>query len=131
MAKGRMISKRIAISKKLANLKTDSARLLYFMCYPHTDIKGRLEADAPYIRSACIPRLNWSDKKVNTCLEDLHRVHLIILYKIDLNIYMEVTRFDDFQTLRADREAKSVIPKPPEDSRTTPAELPHKLSKDK
>jgi len=131
MARGRMINKRISISKKLANLKTDSARLLYFMCYPHTDIKGRLEADAPYIRSVCIPRLNWSDKKINACLEDLYRVHLILLYELNSNTYMEFTRFKEFQTLREDRESKSEIPDPPAElptnSHHTPAQV--KLSK--
>lgn len=132
MARGRMINKRISISKKLANLKTDSARLLYFMCYPHTDVKGRLEADAPYIRSVCIPRLNWSDKKINACLKDLYRVRLILLYENNSNAYMEFTRFKEFQTLREDRESKSEIPDPPAklptNSNHTPTEV--KLSKD-
>lgn len=131
MARGRMINKRISISKKLASLKTDSARLLYFMCYPHTDIKGRLEADAPYIRSVCIPRLNWTDKKINACLRDLYRVRLILLYELNSNTYMEFTRFKEFQTLREDRESKSEIPSPPtellQNSSETPAEV--KLSK--
>jgi len=137
MADGRMIKRRISKSKKLAMLKTDSARLLYFMMYPHTDIKGRLEADPQLIRGQIIPLFKWSIKKIQTCLEDLYRVRLIILYQNKDEWYLEFTRFGDFQVLRKDREADSEISPPPAElqrnSVVTPPEvkLSISISKDK
>lgn len=131
MAEGRMLKKRIAKSKKIAALKTDSARFLYLAIYPHVDIEGRIEADIEIIRGDCIPRLRWTNKKIDNCLEDLDRIGLIVLYEIEGHKYLEITRFSDFQTLRKDREAESEIPPPPAElqrnSSGTPPEV--KLSK--
>ena len=110
MAEGRMIKKRIALSKKLSMVKTDSTRLLYFMMYPHADIEGRLEADADVVRAQTIPLLNWKIEKVKECLGDLNRVGLICLYTIEDKECLQFTRFGDFQRLNPDREAKSQLP---------------------
>ena len=132
MAKGRMLKTRIARSKKMGQLNDDSARLLYLMLLPHTDIKGRIEADPVLIRNFYMPYfLDWNESKIQTKLEDLHAVGLIVLYNIEDEQYLQFTRFEDFQSLRASRESESGIPEPPlqDNSRSAPALSKVKLSK--
>jgi len=135
MAKGRMIKKVISKSKKMGALKCDASRLLYMMMMPHSDIKGRLEGDPLLVRNTVIPYFSdWDDDKTHNCLNDLHNFGLIQLYEVKGEQYIQITRFEDFQTLRKDREAESEIPDPPKlqiNSNQTPALSKVKLSKDK
>ncbi len=119
-----MLKKRISKSKKFALLKTNNARLLYLMIYPHLDVEGRLEADADLIKGTVLPLMSITRAKIKEYLEDLHKVGLIILYLHNGDLLLEYTRFSDFQMLRKDREADSDIPAPTElqyNSRSTPA----------
>jgi hypothetical protein len=121
-----MIDQRISKSDKLAALKTDRARVLYFMIYPHTDCEGRFSGDPREIKEECCPRLKYSIKQIAECLIDMDRVGLLNLYEANDLAWVEFTRFDDFQLgLRKDREAPSKIPPysglTPEDARRTPA----------
>ena len=134
-AKGRMLKTRISKSKKMGCLDNDSARLLYLMILPHTDIKGRFEADPVLVRNFCMPYFkDWDDNKIQACLELLNEVGLIILYVNGEDQYLQMVRFEDFQTIRKDREAESEIPDPPNiqpNSNQTTALSKVKLSKDK
>jgi len=112
MARGRMIDKRISMSKKLGRVH-DKARVLYFMIYPHLDREGRIKfEDVEDLRDEIIPKFkDWTKKKIADSLNELADVELLILYPNDKNIAMEFTRFEDFQSgLRKDREAPSSIP---------------------
>ena len=122
MAEGRMLKKRISKSRKLAELKTDSARMLYFFIYPHLDIKGRFSGDSYIIKGHIVPYIkSWTTTKIETCLKDLARVKLILLYEVDGETFLECVRFADHQILRPEREAPSEIPDPPEGYETTVA----------
>lgn len=124
MAEGRMLKKVISMSRKLAQLKTDSARLLYTWILPHVDVKGRFSAEPDIVKGYVTPRLTtMTVEKVETCLRDMAVNKLILLYKVNGDSYLEIVKFGEFQTLREDREAPSKIP-PPDDSNATPAELP-------
>ncbi|MEN6560889.1 MAG: hypothetical protein ABFD52_08960 [Acidobacteriota bacterium] len=121
-----MIDKRISKSDKLASLKRDRSRVLYFMIYPHTDVAGRYSADPRDIKEDCCPRLKYSVAQVEESLRDLNEAGLLILYEVEGQRYLEITRFEDFQTgIRADREAESKIPAysgpTPEHSGSTPS----------
>ncbi|MCX6574887.1 MAG: hypothetical protein NTV82_00680, partial [Candidatus Aminicenantes bacterium] len=108
-----MIDKRISKSDKLAALPHDRSRVLYFMIYPHLDVKGRYSGDPRDIKEDCCPRLSYTIKQIAESLIDLHEVGLLFLYEVDNKPYIEVTRFDDFQIgIRPDREAASEIPAP-------------------
>lgn len=139
MAEGRMLKKRLSKSKKLAELKTDSSRFLYCIIYPHLDIKGRYEADPHIVMGTIVPYIkSFTLKKIQTHLEELHKVGLIVLYKIGNDQYLQYTRFEDFQRLDPTREAKSEIPPPTQDqlqskSNITPIEVKSKsnISKEK
>lgn len=112
MAQGRMLKRRITRSKKLAALKSDKARLLWFYMLPYTDVEGRLEADAEDIRDEILrkQRKSFTINRIEECLKDLHNVGLIILYSANGKEYLEYTRFADEQNLRRDKEAVSEIP---------------------
>ncbi len=112
MAEGRMIKKEIKKSKKLANIKNDKARVLYFMLYPHADVEGRLSADPIDIMAECIPLFKWKGEIICKALNDLHAIGLIVLYKVNERIYLQITRFHDFQRIDRGREAGSKIPAP-------------------
>jgi len=114
MARGRMISKRISKSKKIAGLKRDAARVLYFMIYPHTDCEGRYSGDPEDIKEDCVQKLrNYSFQKVAELLQELQEIGLILWYEVDGIPYLEIIKFEDFQIgLRKDKEAPSIIPPP-------------------
>jgi len=139
MADGRMLKRRITASKKMAALKTDKARLLWFYLLPFTDVDGRIIADCEDIRDEIIrkQRKGYSLGKIEECLQDLYQVGLIALYVVGDVRYLEITRFWDEQSHNPDREAKSPIPAPTqgtliENSESTPLKLSKvKLSKEK
>ncbi len=124
MADGRMLKKQISRSRRLAELKTDSARLLYTWIIPHLDVKGRIEADPNIIKGEVVPRLTtYTLPKIQEYLEDMAAVGLITLYRSDGDQYLEMRKFEDHQSLRLNREAPSRIPSP-EESGTTPGVIP-------
>ena len=142
MAEGRMLKKVISMSRKLANLKTDSARLLYTWIIPHVDVKGRFSADADIVKGYIVPRIkSITADDIEEHLKELESNNLILLYHDNGDRYLEIVKFSKFQNLRHDREAKSEIPAPPgqtpeppqDDDIPTPGVLPEDspLSKDK
>ena len=134
MAEGRMIKKRISKSQKFARLKSDKARLLYLMIYPHLDIEGKIEVHPKLIKGEIVPLLHYSYAQIENCLNNLHEECLITLYEVGDTKYAKFHRFEDFQVLREDRESPSKIPNPPalrRNSIGSPAISKDKLSKDK
>lgn len=133
MAEGRMLKKLVSTSRKLAALQTDSARLLWTWILPHADITGRFSAEPDVIKGYIVPRLKkMTPAKITKYLLDLEACNLLILYKVNSDNYLEIVKFHKFQSLRADREAGSEIPPPP-DPGPTPGVAPEdsRLSKDK
>jgi hypothetical protein len=137
MAEGRMLKKEISDSKKLGRLKSDRPRVLWFMMLPHLDRDGRLKADPDQIKGRICTKLPYSTKSIQSALEQLHDVGLLVLYDINGDQCLEYTRFHDFQKFNYDRESESkILPPTPENSRPTPNNSPlieekFKLSKDK
>jgi len=126
MARGRMIDKRISKSKKLARLKFDRSRVLYFMIYPHLDCEGRFTGDPEEIKEDCCPKLKYSFKRIAESVVDLANVGLLILYEDEDECpFIQYTKFEPFQVgMRKDREAPSQIPSPqenPSNAGVTPA----------
>jgi hypothetical protein len=138
MAEGRMLKRRITMSRKMAALKTDKARLLWFYMLPFTNVKGRIVADPEEIQDEILrkQRRGYGALKIQQYLNDLDRVGLIILYQVNGRQFLEFTRFADEQNLNEKREAKCVIPEPPHE-RSRALQSNHvklsevKLSKDK
>lgn len=114
MARGRMIDKRISKSKKIANLKNDRSRVLYFMMLPHLDQAGRIVGDPEEIKEDCCPKLKYSIQKIAESIIDLANSGLLILYEDEEERpFIEYKKFECFQHgMRKDREAPSSIPSP-------------------
>ena len=113
MARGRMIDKRIGKSKKLAALKHDRTRVLYFMIMPHLDVDGKFTGDPEEIKEDCCPKLNYSVPKIAESIIELADTGLLKLYEVDSRPFIKYTKFSDFQLgIRKDKEAPSRIPDP-------------------
>lgn len=133
-----MLKKRCSRSDKLANLKTDNARLLWFFCLPHLDVEGRLEADYIILKGTVCPYIQTFDEKgIEESLQDLQRVGLIEYYKINNRNYLQFTRFHDFNKINRSKESASQLPPPnsgatqeqdDSNSGATPAEVKVKLN---
>lgn len=114
MAEGRMLKRAVSDSRRLSELKTDSARLLWTWILPYLDIEGRYLADPNLIKGKIVPRLKtFNPENVVEYLADMNKVGLIILYESDGEKYLQYRNFHEFQKLRKDREGKSKIPAPP------------------
>ncbi|MBU2559230.1 MAG: hypothetical protein KJ578_15745 [Bacteroidetes bacterium] len=111
MAEGRMLKRVITTSRKLAELKTDSARLLYTWLIPFLDVEGRFYGNPDIIKGFIIPRIkDFTTEKVTECLFDMQKVGLILWYQVDGDKYLEFTCFEKHQNINKDREAKSSFP---------------------
>jgi len=129
MASGRMLKKEISDSEKLGAVKSDRARVLYFMMLPHLDIAGRLEANTRRIKGQITTMLPYTEKAIQAALEHLCEAGLIVLYTDSDKQYLQFTRFDEFQSLNPEREAKSTIPGPTPDNSRVIESGKSKLSK--
>ena len=108
-----MLKKAISTSKKLSNLSTDSARLLYTWLLPHLDVEGRFYADPDIVKGTVVPRLkNMTVKNVESYLFEMQELGLIILYRSNGDTYLQLKNFEKHQSLRKDREKASEIPTP-------------------
>lgn len=116
MAKGRMLQKRISNSRKMANLSSDTVRLLYTWMLSHLDINGCFYADPVMVNNIVFTRLQKPLKQISEALDELERVGLINRYKTDGEQYLQYPDFEDKQpSLQRDREGTPNIPPPTPD----------------
>jgi len=120
LARGRMLDKRISMSKKLGRVSDKAARL-WFMILPHLDREGRIAFDdLEDLSIEIIPWLKWKQSSIETALNELADSGLIILYPNKNQIAIQYTKFHDFQSgLHKEREAESKIAAPPATDTTT------------
>jgi len=135
MPVGRIILKSISQSKKLSGLKSHGARLLYTWLIPNLDKNGCFSGEADVIKGMIFTRLPDTDEEIELYLDDLERVGLIIRYKVNGDMFLNVPDFEDRQpNLNKDREGKTNIPLPTPDLIQSNSRLNHpkdKISKDK
>lgn len=135
MPVGRIILKSISDSKKISELKTDGARLLYTWLLTHLDINGCYSGDPQVINGKIFTRLKKSNKTIEQYLMNLEESNLIIRYQVNGDIFLNVPDFVDKQpSLNPNREGKPTIPPPTPEllkskSGATPPQV--KISKDK
>jgi hypothetical protein len=109
MATGRMLKRNISESRRLSELKSDSARLLWTWIIPYLDADGRFFASASMIKGKVVPRLpTFTVRNIPKYLNDMARVGLITLYEVDGEKLLEYRKFNDFQKIVKDREARSL-----------------------
>ena len=133
MPQGRIILKSICQSKKLSELKTDGARLLYTWLIPCLDIKGRFSGDEDVIKGQIFTRLKKTIPEISKYLTDLAHVGLIIWYETDNDKYLEVPDFAHRQpSLNPTKEAESSIPAPtPDQLQSSSCSTPPKVKESK
>jgi hypothetical protein len=110
-----MIDRRVSMSKKIGAV-SDSAKVLWFMIYPHLDREGRVKfEDLEDFKDEIIPKFkSWNPKKIAKGLNELADIDLIQLYPDGDDIAMEFNDFARFQIgLHKEREADSKISSPP------------------
>jgi hypothetical protein len=133
MADGRILSKRISRSSKIASLSSDTSRMFYSWLIPYLDVEGRLEADPKLLKADITPLLDHiTPKVIQNILTELHDIGLIKLYIIEERQYLQLIKFNENQkNLRKDREAPSIIPEVPANiplnSGDAPAKCGHKI----
>jgi hypothetical protein len=134
MAEGRIVSKRISRSEKVASLSSDTVRMFYTWMIPYLDVEGRMDSNPLLMKADIAPLLpHVTEKSIRSILDELYASGLIILYQVNGNSFLQLTKFDENQpNLRKDREANSKIPAPtPETLRScsgpTPDLVPPKL----
>ena len=133
MPQGRIVLKSICQSRKLAELKSDGARLLYTWLLVSVDINGCFSGDPEVIKGQIFTRLKKSTKTILSYIEDLDFVGLIVWYKADGDAFLHIPDFVDRQpSLNPDREAKSTIPLPtPEQLQSKSGLTPLKVKESK
>ncbi len=118
-----MLKRNISDSRRLAELKTDSARLLWTWIIPYLDVEGQFYSSPDLIKGKIVPRLKtFTETKIEEYLQDMAAVGLITLYEVDGERYLKFRKFDDFQNIRKDREG-SPLPAPEDGEMITPGAL--------
>jgi hypothetical protein len=113
MPRGRIISKSISRSEKVASLSL-AGKLLFTWLIPHTDREGRLEADVWKIKDI-VPFIDEiNPKNIPSLLSDMQGADLIHYYGDGNCKYLQIKDFEKYNTHAKDREAESVIPAPDE-----------------
>lgn len=141
MAEGRILSKRVTRSDKIAALSSDTERMIYSWLIPYLDVEGRMEANSRLLKSDIAPLLDHITIEIlEKILTNLHNAELITVYEVKGKRYLQLIQFDEHQpNLRKDREKKSLVPPPPKEKKPVsvelrqnsgeaPAELPHKIN---
>ena len=133
MPQGRIVLKRICQSRKLAECKTDGARLLYTWLIPNVDINGCFSGDAEIIKGQIFTRLRKSTKVIENYLVDLVEIGLIIRYNTNGDMYLQIPDFVEKQpSLNPDKEAEPTIPPPtPDQLQTNSGLTPLKVKESK
>ena len=125
MPRGRFLSRDVSTSERLANLRTDFARLLWSWCVPHTDRDGRLPGSSRVLRATVVPMLDVSNDDVGEAVADLVRCRLAVLYDSDGTPALQILKFKLHQTgMRYDREAPSKHGPAPDVVRTNSGPAP-------
>lgn len=133
-----MLRKKASVDDRLGQL-TDGACLLYVLSIPHLDVEGRMDGDPGAVWgtvATCRRRRHphWTVEAVEGFLtewtrtldEDGHPSPLVLWYCVRGHWVCEFLGFKKNQALRADREAPSRFPAPPEDLLSTVA--PHAVA---
>lgn len=130
MAQRRMIAKKITQNKKIAQLKSPWAKLLFTWMIPYTDDYGRLPGDAEMLKALIFPREHKTLRKIAELRDNLEKIGLIKIYEVDGSKYIQMLGFDEWQTLKSDRPKQKECPDIPSGNQMETKVFP-KLSKEK
>ena len=116
VAKGRMVSCRIATDARLGALSCSTARLLYVTMITQGDALGRLRGASAFVRQAMLPNeVDVTDHDVAGWLEEMVGQKLIDWYEVDGEQYIQLLGWSTYGSLcqqRLDRAKHSDFPDP-------------------
>ena len=117
MAYGRMISKKISLSKEVNSITNDASKLAFTWTIAHLDRDGRIIAEPNVLKNIVFPwRNDISEKEFDGYIKDWAIKGFITLYEKDGCKYLQYNNFRKNQKkLRYEQEAESNYPDP-EDS---------------
>lgn len=114
--KGRLLHWTISHSRRVAEVKSVWAKLLYTWIIPSADNLGRMEGAPSVVAGMIFPREDYATpKRVKGWLEELHRAGLICWYEARGDRFIHVKQHDRHQTLRGNQAETSDFPVPPDD----------------
>ena len=111
MARGRVIDRKLMASRKVNSVSL-GAECLYVRIIILTDDFGRYYADPRILKAHAFPMRSATERSILKWLEELVDIGLIRTYSDHDEDYLEVVKFEDFQTFRADRKRQEAFPKP-------------------
>jgi uncharacterized phage protein (TIGR02220 family) len=110
MATGRMLRAKISVSPQVNDLSLKSA-LIFTWIIPHVDDYGRLNADPRRLKAIIVPmREDITIDDIKESLIDIYDQKLIVLYMVDDEIYLELTKFEKNQGGLHKRTASKIPP---------------------
>lgn len=138
MAQGRMLKKKISVNEAVASLTSDSSRLLYTWGIAHLDVDGFITGSPRGFMAVVAPLLDHiKAADIASFFEEWEREGLVVRHESKNGPCLQFPTFRQNQRgLKVNREAESkysqsLIPHSkttpgviPEDSRTTPEQLP-------
>lgn len=118
-----MIDKKLIVSRKVNSVSL-GAECLYVRVLLLTDDFGRYHADPRILKALAFSLRNVTEKSISKWLTELIDVGLIRTYSVDDEEYLEVVRFEDFQTFRADRKRRKDFPVPKKYNQCHTSDIP-------
>lgn len=112
MARGRMITNRIASDAKINQLIDDTSRLAFTWLITFADAEGRTYGDPAMVRSLVFPRRGDVEiDQMQAYIQQWAELGLIYWYEANGDLWIEFVNFKKNQpNLRGDREPASEIP---------------------
>lgn len=104
-----MISKSISTSTRLSEVST-FGKLLFTWIIPHCDDYGRMEGNPKILKAIVVPLCDESIEDVEKSLKELEKVAMIKRYEFGERKYLQIFKWEDHQSFRADRPRMSVYP---------------------
>jgi hypothetical protein len=117
MATGRLLQKKISHSDQVDALSDDTCRLCFTWSLAHLVYPGCFYASAKKIKALVVPlRVDISIDMVEGYVKEWEAQKLVARYQVNGDDFLFYPNFLENQPgLRANREGKSSIPRPPDD----------------
>lgn len=109
MANARLLNKQISLSEKVADLPSDTCRLLYTWLIPHTDDFGVIEASPRKIKALVFPMSGSTVEDIGIQLESIEKAGLLTRFQHNGKEFFYMNGFTEKQTLKKDRQPQSIL----------------------
>jgi hypothetical protein len=112
MNQRRMISNGIYFDEEFSQLSL-GARMLFIGMVVNADDEGRLTGNAKFLKALIFPLDDMTFDQVSAYLEEIAQsMKSVLFYEVDGKSYISFRKWEEFQTIRADRKRPSSVPVP-------------------